>query len=200
MAATEDSEIAERIRLMSLHGLSRDAWKRYSSDGTWDYQIISPGYKYNLTDIAAAIGIHQLDRAELMRKQRELIAHIYLRDFLGTLEIDLPPDDKDRIHSWHLFPIRLVLKKLSVERNEFIEELKRRGIGFSVHWRPLHLHPFYKDCIGWNEKQFPAATRLWSQIVSLPIFPSMTAKEIHYVTKTINDICFSFRKRKVAVA
>ncbi len=200
MAVTEDGELADEIRLMSLHGLSRDAWKRYSNGGSWDYRIVSPGYKYNLTDIAAAIGIHQLERAETMRRQRELIARIYLREFAGMPEIGLPPDDENRINSWHLFPLRLRLERLSIDRNDFIEELKRCGIGYSVHWRPLHRHPYYAEQIGWKKQLFPAATRLWSQIVSLPIFPSMTAREINCVTKTVKEICKTYAKRKIAVA
>jgi perosamine synthetase len=199
MAATESSELAEEIRLLSLHGLSRDAWKRYMNGGNWDYQIVAPGYKYNLTDIAAAIGIHQVKRAETMRNQRELIARIYLREFAHVQETDLPLDDENRIHSWHLFPIRLRLEELQLCRNEFLEELRSRGVGFSVHWRPLHLHPFYKDETGWREEDFPGATRLWSQTVSLPIFPAMTAGEINHVTKSVKEICRAHAKRKFSV-
>jgi dTDP-4-amino-4,6-dideoxygalactose transaminase len=199
MAATGDAEIADRIRLMSLHGLSHDAWKRYSGNGAWDYQIMSPGYKYNLTDIAAAIGIHQLDQAETMRRKREIIARRYLSAFADVAEIDLPPDDENRINSWHLFPIRLKLENLSLTRNEFLEELHRRGVGYSVHWRPLHLHPLYREGFGWRRKLFPVATRLWSRLVSLPIFPGMTPREINHVTRTVKEICAEYSKKKFPV-
>lgn len=194
MAVTNNEILAERIRLMSLHGLSRDAWQRYSDKGNWDYRIVAPGYKYNLTDIAAAIGIHQLARAEEMRQRRQSVAEIYLREFGRLREIELPPMGEDRLHSWHLFPIRLQLENLSIDRNEFIEELKRYGIGCSVHWRPLHLHPFYMKDFGWIEQHFPNASRLWKQIVSLPIFPSMTAEEVNYVVKVVKDLCRTHSK------
>lgn len=189
MAVTDNEILAERMKLMSLHGLSRDAWKRYSHKGSWDYQIVMPGYKYNLTDIAAAIGIHQLERAEEMRQTRQEIAELYLREFAEVKEIDLPPNDNNRIHSWHLFPIRLRLENLSINRDEFVAELKRRGIGFSVHWRPLHLHPLYGRDFGWLGEHCPNATELFSRIVSLPIFPSMTGSEAGRVVDVVKDLC-----------
>jgi perosamine synthetase len=199
MAVTNNEIIAERIRLMSLHGLSRDAWKRFTEDGDWDYRIITPGYKYNLTDIAAAIGIHQLARADELRLRREQIAEFYLQEFAELKEIGLPPTDKDRIHSWHLFPIRLNLEDLSIDRNEFIEKLKRSGIECSVHWRPLHMHPLYGKRFGWREKYLPNATKMWPQLVSLPIFPSMTASEIDQVVRVVKDICQAYSKNKLSM-
>jgi perosamine synthetase len=200
MAVTNNEILAKRIRLMSLHGLSRDAWRRYMDNGSWDYRIVSPGYKYNLTDIAAAIGIHQLARGEEMRRQRQEIAELYLREFAETREIELPPVDENHLHSWHLFPIRLRLETLSINRNEFIEELKRFGIGTSVHWRPLHLHPLYAKKFGWREKHLPNATRTWPQLISLPIFPAMTTGEINHVTKVIKNICQIFSKTNLSLA
>ncbi len=199
MAVTNNEIIAEKIRLMSLHGLSRDAWKRFTENGNWDYRIITPGYKYNLTDIAAAIGIHQLARAEEMRQQRERIAELYLSEFAGIRELELPPTDKNRLHSWHLFPIRLKLENLSIDRNEFIEELKRHGIGCSVHWRPLHLHPLYAKRYGWREKHLPNATKVWSQLVSLPIFPSMTGAEINQVINIVKNLCQAYSKTNLSL-
>lgn len=199
MAVTHNEILAERMRLMSLHGLSHDAWKRYTEKGSWDYRIIAPGYKYNLTDIAAAIGIHQLDRAEEMRQQRQDIAEHYLREFAQLEEIDLPPNPSNRLHSWHLFPIRLRLENLSISRNEFIEELKQNGIGSSVHWRPLHLHPLYAERFGWREEHLPNATQLWAQIVSLPIFPGMTGVEIDHVTETIKKLCSAYSKNGLSM-
>lgn len=189
MAVTDDAGLADRIRLMSLHGLSHDAWKRFSEGGSWDYRIVAPGFKYNLTDIAAAIGIHQLARAEEMRQQRELIARRYLEELADVQEIELPPDDTDRIHSWHLFPIRLRLERLGIDRDEFIEELKRRGVGCSVHWRPLHLHPYYQDSFGWRPEDFPVATSLWKRLISLPIFPGLREDEASHVISSIKGIC-----------
>ncbi len=122
------------MRLMSLHGLSRDAWDRYSGGRAWDYRIVAPGYKYNLTDVAAAIGVHQLRRAEAMRVARERRAAEYLDALSDVAAIELPPTDANRLHSWHLFPIKLRLEQLTIDRNRFIDELKDAGIGCSVHW------------------------------------------------------------------
>jgi perosamine synthetase len=189
MAVTDNAELAGRMRMMSLHGLTRDAWSRYSEGGSWDYKIGAPGFKYNLTDIAAAIGIHQLARAEQMRNEREAIARRYLQELRSVTEIELPPDPPDRIHSWHLFPIKLNLRNLSVDRNAFIETLKQAGIGCSVHWRPLHLHPYYREAFGWRAEDLPIASAVWNRLISLPIFPGMIDREVVHVIKTIKRVC-----------
>lgn len=190
MAVTDNEVLAERMRIMSLHGLSHDAWGRYSGNGNWDYRIILPGYKYNLTDIAGAIGIHQLARSEEMRRQRENVAEFYLEELASVQEIELPVRDVNRLHSWHLFPIRLKLNSLKIGRNDFMERLKSAGIGCSVHWRPLHLHPLYTERFCWNaEDDFPSATALWKRLVSLPIFPSMTLAEMRCVVAEVKNIC-----------
>jgi dTDP-4-amino-4,6-dideoxygalactose transaminase len=200
MAVTDSPVLAERMRLMSLHGLSRDAWKRYTEKGSWDYRIVAPGYKYNLTDIAAAIGIHQLERAETMRRQREEVAQIYLRKLSRIEELQLPSDDENRLLSWHLFPLRLNLSKLSIKRNEFIERLRQSDIGCSVHWRPLHLHPYYCEKLGWCDGYLPFATELWERLISIPIFPSMSVKETGYVVRTVENLCMANSKRKLSLA
>jgi dTDP-4-amino-4,6-dideoxygalactose transaminase len=189
MAVTESLELADRMRLMSLHGLSQDAWNRYAQGGSWDYLIVAPGYKYNLTDIAAALGIHQLARAEALRQRRQDIAHGFLEALADVEEIELPPDDPDRIHAWHLFPIRLRLDKLAVDRSTFISKLKQSGIGCSVHWRPLHLHPYYQQTFGWEASHFPVASSLWQQLVSLPIYPTMSEAEFKQVVEVIKATC-----------
>ena len=189
MAVTSNAALAERIRLMSLHGLSADAWGRYASNGKWDYKIIAPGYKYNLTDIAAAIGIHQLGRAETMRRERERIAKRYLDALAGVAQIELPQTDENRSDSWHLFPIKLRLKSLKISRDAFIDELKKTGVGCSVHWRPLHLHPYYQKTFGWRASDFPVATAQWKRLISLPIFPGMLEEEIEHVIGTVKKLC-----------
>jgi dTDP-4-amino-4,6-dideoxygalactose transaminase len=189
MVVTNNDFLAERMKLMSLHGLSRDAWDRYSRGGSWDYRIIAPGFKYNMTDIAAAIGIHQLARAEEMRRERERIAAVYCDAFSGVEEIELPVGGNDRIHSWHLFPIRLRLTRLTIDRNKFIEELAQSGVGSSVHWRPLHLHPYYQESFGWRPEDCPVATETWRRLVSLPLFPGMRVEEIEHVIHTVKSLC-----------
>ncbi|MBK8465898.1 MAG: DegT/DnrJ/EryC1/StrS aminotransferase family protein [Chloracidobacterium sp.] len=186
MAVTNDSELADRMRLMSLHGLSHDAWGRYSG-GAWDYRIVAPGYKYNLTDIAAALGRGQLARAEEMRQQRESIAGFYLDSFAGG-EIELPPVSDDRLHSWHLFPIRLNLESLTIDRDQFMVELKERGVGCSVHWRPLQLHPLYEG-LGWRESDLPVSSEVWERLISLPISSSMSMDQAIKVVDTVKQIC-----------
>lgn len=189
MAVTDNAELASRMRMMSLHGLTRDAWSRYSEGGSWDYKIGAPGFKYNLTDIAAAIGIHQLARAEQMRSEREAIARLYLQELRSVTEVELPLDPPDRIHSWHLFPIKLSLPKLVVDRNAFIETLNQAGIGCSVHWRPLHLHPYYRETFGWRAEDLPIASAVWNRLVSLPIFPGMIDREVGHVIETVKRVC-----------
>lgn len=189
MAVTGDAQLAERIKLMSLHGLSHDAWGRYSGNGTWDYKIIAPGYKYNLTDIAASIGIHQLARAEEMRQAREAIAARYVEGFRDMEEIALPGNCSNRLHAWHLFPIRLPFSGGAAIRTSFLKKLKVRGIGFSVHWRPLHLHPYYQQTFGWKTSDCPVASKLWQLSVSLPIFSGMRSSEQDYVIETVRELC-----------
>lgn len=200
MAVTSDKVLADKIRLMSLHGLSHDAWGRYSGGGSWDYRIVQAGYKYNLTDIAAAVGLKQLERAEEMRRQREAVAEYFLSAFADVREIQLPPENENRLHSWHLFPIRLNLDHLRIGRNEFIKELNGRNVGTSVHWRPLHKHPLYSERLGWNDSHFPSATELWHQIISLPIFSCMTLEEMSHVVETVKTLCSKFSVSRIAVA
>ena len=194
MAVTSDRRLADRMRLMSLHGLSRDAWTRYEGGGVWDYQIVAPGYKYNLTDIAAAVGIHQLARSEAMRDARESLAMNYTAQLGAIAEVETPPWPTDRIHSWHLYPIRLNLQQLAINRNMFIELLQKNGVGCSVHWRPLHLHPYYVETFGWMPDDLPVASREWERLISLPIYPSMTAEEQHHVVSSIASICTQHRR------
>jgi dTDP-4-amino-4,6-dideoxygalactose transaminase len=190
MAVTARDDLAARIRRMSLHGLSNDAWGRYAKGSTtWDYKILDPGYKYNLTDIAAAIGVHQLARAEEMRLKREVLACRYREAFANLEQIELPANPVNRIHSWHLFPVRLRPERLTVRRDALIELLKRAGVGCSVHWRPLHLHPYYQQTFGWRPEDFPVSTSVWERLISLPIFPGMQDEEIEHVVNTFRGVC-----------
>ncbi len=193
MAVTGDPALADRMRLMSLHGLSHDAWNRYTGGTNWDYRIVDAGYKYNLTDVAAAIGIHQLARAEAMRVEREAQAMHYRAEFAEVGELELPPVVPNRIHAWHLFPIRLNLERLTIDRNAFITALRERGVGCSVHWRPLHLHPYYAERFGWRADDFPTATSLWQRLVTLPLFPGMRDEEQRHVIDVVRDLCRSNR-------
>jgi dTDP-4-amino-4,6-dideoxygalactose transaminase len=194
MAVTDDTALTDRMRLMSLHGLSHDAWKRYSGGSSWDYRILAPGYKYNMTDIAAAIGVRQLERAEAMRAERESLATRYLAELADIAELELPPVPADRIHSWHLFPIRLHLDRVTIDRNRFIDQLRERGVGCSVHWRPLHLHPYYTEQFGWRAEEFSIATALWQRSITLPLFPGMRDDEHQHVVNVVRELCRQNRK------
>lgn len=194
MAVTADPELASRMRIMSLHGMNRDAWKRFSLSGTWDYQLVAPGFKYNLTDIASALGLSQLKKAEEFRVKREQICARYTEAFGGMDEIDLLKVHEGLLHSHHLYIIKLALDKLTIGRAEFIEQLKARGVMCSVHWRPLHLHPYYIETYGYRAADFPVAAREWERIISLPLFPTMTEEEVAHVIATVSTVCSEYRQ------
>jgi len=188
MACTESQEIADRMRIMSLHGISRDAWKRYTAEGSWYYEIVAPGYKYNLTDIASAIGLHQLRKADRLHEKRTQWARLY-SELLGDVgELILPQEMPNRIHSWHLYCVRLRLDRLKVDRAEVISEMKTAGIGTSVHWMPLHLHPYYRETFGCQPSDCPCAAAIYPELVSLPLYPDLTADEVAYVCRTLKEI------------
>lgn len=194
MACTNDKSLADRMRVMALHGISKDAWKRFTAEGNWYYEIVAPGFKYNLTDIAAAIGIHQLRRADAFRHERAHIAAQYQGLLRSVGEVILPEQDNNRLHSWHLFVIRLRLDRLTIDRAAVIEALKAAGIGTSVHWIPLHMHPYYRTTYGYEPEAYPVAARLSREIISLPIFPGMTNDEINYVADTLKSILAGNRR------
>ncbi len=162
---------------------------------------MAPGFKYNLTDIAAAIGIHQLARAEQMRQEREARgAGATARHSTEIEELELPPDPRTASTRGTCIPIRLRLDRLTIDRNAFMEELKEAGVGCSVHWRPLHLHPYYKTTFGWRPEDFPVATSLWQRLVSLPIFPGMRQEEVLHVIETVRDLCARHLRPVAAVS
>jgi perosamine synthetase len=183
---------------MSLHGLSADAWERFSARGSWRYQIVAAGYKYNLTDIAAALGRVQLRKAETLWQARARLAERY-RSLLGDVEeVELPIERADRRSSWHLYSLRLRLDELTLDRGEFIEQLARAGIGSSVHWMPLHLHPYYRERFGFVAGDLPVAEREWQRLVSLPLYPTMTEAEQERVALAVRELVARHRRRAVA--
>jgi len=185
MATTDHAEWADRMRMMSLHGISKDAWKRYSNEGSWYYEVHSPGYKYNLTDIAGAMGIEQLKKCERFWHARQRIAARYDEAFADLPEIQRPTQASDVQHAWHLYVIQLELERLGIDRAAFVNALKDEGIGTSVHFIPLHLHPFYRDAGGYQPGDFPIATRVFDRIVSLPIYPSMSDENVDRVIAAV---------------
>lgn len=186
MVTTEDPDVAERVRCMSLHGISRDAWKRYTAEGSWYYEVIAAGYKYNLTDIAAALGLVQLSRCEAMWRRRAAIAAEYSRNFAAVEELRVPyPGGPHVQHAWHLYPLRLRLDRLRLNRAEFIEALRAQGIGASVHFIPLHLQPHYRDRFGYGPEDFPTAAAVYPELVSLPLYSAMTDAEVERVVTAV---------------
>lgn len=188
MLTTQNAEYAERIGIMSLHGISKDAWKRYTSEGSWYYEILYPGYKYNLTDIAAAIGLEQLKKCDQFWESRKRIATIYNYAFADVPEIRTPAYSPSVQHAWHLYVIQLQLERLRIGRSQFIEALKKEGIGTSVHFIPLHLHPFYRDTFGYKPQDFPMASAAFERIISLPIYPRMTEADVETVIAAVKKL------------
>src|SRR5215831_9909545 len=188
MVATENPEYAEKIRRLSLHGISKDAWKRYSAEGSWRYDILDVGYKYNMTDLQAALGLVQLAKCDAMLARRAYIASCYDR-LLGSLDgfttLPLPADIE---HAWHLYIVQVSREALSINRDRVIEELKNRGIGTSVHFIPLHLHPSIKRNSDTARGIFPNAEERFSRAISLPIYAAMSEADISRVMDALADI------------
>ncbi len=188
MICTDDASLSDRCRIMALHGISKDAWKRYTTEGSWYYEIIAPGYKYNMTDISAAMGLAQLNKAEGMWQRRQEIAQQYHAAFQHVDALQIPHTHDDCQHAWHLYMLRLNLERMRVDRGQFIEELSKRQIGASVHFIPLHLHPYYRQVYGYQPEDFPMAYREYQREVSLPIYSKMSSEDVQDVIEAVLDI------------
>jgi dTDP-4-amino-4,6-dideoxygalactose transaminase len=198
MITTGNTEAAERMRLMRLHGIERDAWKRYRGDGSWSYEVREAGFKYNLTDLQSAIGLVQLSRCDALQRARERIAERYSDAFSGCEELAIPCIQPDRGTSWHLYVLRLRLNHLSTTRDDFTEALQRRGVACSVHFIPLHLQPYYRRAYGYQPGDFPRSEREFLSCLSLPIYPGMTETEINHVIRAVLDTAAESHKTQVA--
>lgn len=185
---TGTPEFLERARVMSLHGMSHDAWNRYAKEGSWYYEIVAPGFKYNMTDIAAAIGLVQLDKLDDMQARRRAIAQRYTAAFANNEALQCPTERADVLHSWYLYVLRLNLEMLNIDRAQFIEELKNRNIGASVHFIPIHLHPYYRDEYGYKPTDYPVAYENYQRIVSLPMSARHSDQDIDDVIEAVLDI------------
>ncbi len=189
MLTTDDEQLYQRCKIMRLHGINRDVWDRFRSNKpSWEYDVVAPGYKYNMPDVNAAIGLAQLDRAEALRVGRQRCAEYYqehLRD-LPTLDlprIEVPPED----HAWHLFPVVLT-ESSPVARDRCIELLAERGIGTSVHYKPIHRMTYYRETYRLETRDFPNAERLWRGCFTLPVYPSMTTEELAHVVNNLREV------------
>jgi len=188
MATTQNPEYADKIRMLSLHGISRDAWKRYSADGSWRYDILDVGYKYNLTDLQAALGLVQLTKCDAMRARRAALAERYTRALETLPAFETPQTPEDVTHAWYLYVLRVNPPELRINRDRVIEELRLRGIGTSVHFIPLHLHSLYQGRLGYSVGEFPHAEREFQRAISLPIYPAMTDEDADRVIQALHDI------------
>jgi dTDP-4-amino-4,6-dideoxygalactose transaminase len=198
MITTFKDVLADRMRLLTLHGISRDAWKRYTSDGSWYYETVAAGYKDNMTDIQAALGIHQLRRLDGFIEARQCYARLYDQAFASLPEVETPILHSDRTHIYHLYAIRLNLERLKIDRARVIEELRARNIGTSVHFIPVHLHPFYQEYYGYRLGDLSQAEALYDRIISLPLYPRMTVSEVQEVISAVSDVIQTFRCRPVS--
>jgi dTDP-4-amino-4,6-dideoxygalactose transaminase len=195
MICTDNGEWAERCRIMSLHGIGHDAWKRYTDEGSWYYEIVAPGYKYNLTDVAAALGLVQLRKTGRMHARRTRIAERYTAAFDVFPELEPPSAAPvEGQHAWHLYMLRLNLDRLAIDRSRFVAELKSRNIGTSVHFIPLHVHPYYRDTYGYKPEDLPVAWREYQREISLPIYSKMTDGDVEDVIAAVADIVSRFRR------
>jgi len=201
MIVTDRDDYARRISMMRLHGISGDAWKRYSKEGSWYYEVEDAGYKLNLCDLLAALGSAQLAKCDRFAEQRRSMAARYREAFSAFDELENPPLGEDPAgHAWHLYILRIRPELLDLDRNQFIQELAKRNIGSSVHFIPLHLHPFYQRAYGYRRGQLPNAEAAYSRCFSLPIFPGMTSAEQERVISSVSEIVSENRKRKSTAA
>ncbi|HEY4363717.1 MAG TPA: DegT/DnrJ/EryC1/StrS family aminotransferase [Bryobacteraceae bacterium] len=196
MVTAGSAELDERMRILCLHGIDKHAWNRYSEAGSWFYEVVDCGFKYNMSDIQAALGIHQLRKLDRMNARRAEIAARYSDAFSQWEELEAPPNHAEAFHSWHLYCLRLNLGSLRIDRAEFIAELKDRGIGCSVHFIPIMLHPYYRDTLTWDQPCTRAAVE-YHRMLSLPIYSRMTDHEVDRVIEAVQTVID--RNRRVAV-
>lgn len=194
MICTNNMEIAERCAIMRLHGINRDAWKRYSESGSWYYEVVAPGYKYNFTDLQASLGLPQLKKVDMMWESRKSIASKYMEAFKDLDLITLPTIKSDRESSWHLFPVRINLEMVTKNRAQIIEELKTNNVGVGVHFMPVHQHLYYSETFNLDDKNFPVASASFPRLMSLPIYPGMNENSVEKVITTVTEVLNRFRR------
>ena len=191
---TADPAFLDRARIVSLHGMSRDAWKRYDQGGSWRYDVLLPGFKYNMTDIQAALGLWQLRKLERFQQRRREVVQCYQHAFANELALELPVERPDVTHAWHLYVLRLRPEALRIGRDRFIEELTRRNIGTSVHFIPIHLHPYYRDKYGYVPGRFPRALASFDRMLSLPLHPRLSDADVADVIEAVLDVARANRR------
>ena len=191
---TGEPAFLERARTISLHGMNRDAWKRYDQGGSWRYDVLLPGFKYNMTDIQAAIGLCQLRRQDVFQRRRREVVARYTAAFGADPALEPPVVRPDVEHAWHLYVLRLRLDALRIGRDRFIEELTARNIGTSVHFIPVHLHPYYRDKYGYAPEALPVAYGNYLRLLSLPLHPGLSDRDIDDVIEAVLDVARTHRR------
>ena len=188
MLVTRDAALAARAKVMRLHGMNRDAFDRFTATTpSWYYEVVAPGFKYNLTDIAAALGIHQLKKAHAFAQRRSAIAAAFSEAFADLPVLTAPAAPVGELHAWHIYALRL-LPLAPLSREVFIERLFELGIGCSVHYIPLHLHPYWRDRYALRPAMFPHSQRSYEGLVSLPIYSRMTDDDVQRVITAVRDL------------
>jgi dTDP-4-amino-4,6-dideoxygalactose transaminase len=196
---TGPTALLEAGSIWSLHGMSRDAYRRYSPEGSWHYDVVLPGFKYNMTDMQAALGIHQLRRLPELQTRRRQIVTQYNQAFADEQALEIPTERPDVEHAWHIYPLRLRLDRLRIDRRRFIDELTRLNIGASVHFIPIHLHAYYRNKYGFKPMDFPVAFTEYQRLVSLPLYPRMSDADVKDVVEAVRRIVSRHRTRRVAM-
>ena len=194
MICTDNEEIAKRCSIMRLHGINSDAWKRYSKEGSWYYEVVAPGFKYNFTDIQAGLGLAQLRKVNELQAKRKEIFNIYNEGFKDNELLRLYRIKEDRESSYHLYPVELNLNKLTINRTQFIDELKEKGIGVSVHFIPLYRHPYYQKTFNLKLEDYPVSESIYPGVITLPIWPGMKISQIEQVIDNVNSLMKKFTK------
>jgi dTDP-4-amino-4,6-dideoxygalactose transaminase len=195
---TGSQDLLDHARIVSLHGMSREAWSRYAAGGKWAYDIVEPGFKYNMTDIQAAIGLQQLRRFPKMQDRRRQIVEMYNEAFSRHAAFLTPSTRSHVTNAWHLYVLRLRAGEMSIGRDQFIQEMTARKIGTSVHFIPIHMHSFYRDKYGYHPDDFPVANAAYQSMLSLPLSPSMTDQDVADVIEAVLDIRSQFARRRAA--
>lgn len=198
MVTTESDHFADLLRTRRLHGISRDAWKRYTSEGSWYYEVDYPGYKYNMTDLNAALGLRQLEKLAMFHAVRQYYAGVYQLGLGDLAEVALPQTAPDVTHAWHLYVVQLELSRLGITREEFVNELHAQNIGTSVHFIPLHVHPYYRKLFGYQPEDFPNAWHAYRRAISLPLYPRMSEADVWDVVRALRGIVERHRRGRAA--
>ncbi len=195
IVTSPDRDLIGRVRRLSLHGMSSGAWKRYSDKGPWYYEILEAGFKYNMNDMQAALGLTQMERVDVFRTDRERIASAYSRELANVEGVTVPaPCLTECVHAWHLYPIQLDTDALTTDRNHFVLALLEEGIGVSVHFIPIHYHPFFRDHLGHEPGAFPATERYFERAISLPIYPTMTDDDVADVVAAMSKLLRHYKR------